>query len=114
MIRSNKPADIRLTRRATEWRLHNIGPEQIFLVTQMDHHSPQSERSDLSGRYTEGGITVVVEIFPPSGGDHWRMEVTSLEEQLTDWNEPFASPHEAWEEFIFVVNTAGLAAFLQA
>ncbi|AYD05233.1 hypothetical protein NCHU2750_58670 (plasmid) [Neorhizobium sp. NCHU2750] len=42
------------------------------------------------------------------------MEVTSLEEQLTDWNEPFASPHEAWEEFIFVVNTAGLAAFLQA
>lgn len=112
MIRSNKRSELRLARLATERRLHIIGSEQIFSVTQMDRHSQQSERSDLSGHYTEGGITVVVEIFRPSGGDHWRMEVTSLEEQLTDWNEPFASAHEAWEEFIFVVNTEGLAAFL--
>ncbi len=70
------------------------------------------ERSELSGRYTEGGITVVVEILRPSGSDHWRMEVTSLEDQVTEWNESFASAHEAWEEFIYVVNTEGLAVFL--
>ncbi len=78
----------------------------------MDQQPSQSERSELSGHYTEGGITVVVEIFRPSGRDDWRMEVTSLEDQLTDWNEPFASAHEAWDEFIYVVNTEGIAVFL--
>lgn len=78
----------------------------------MNQHQSLSERSELSGRYIEGGITVVVEIFRPSGSDDWRMEVTSLEDQITDWNESFASAHEAWEEFIYVVNTEGLAVFL--
>lgn len=78
----------------------------------MNQHQPLSERSELSGRYTEGGITVVVEIFRTSGSDDWRMEVTSLEDQLTEWNESFASAHEAWEEFIYVVNTEGLPVFL--
>lgn len=78
----------------------------------MDQHLPHSERSELSGRYTDNGITVVVEIFRPSGADDWRMQVTSLEDQLTDWNESFASAHEAWEEFIYVVNTEGIAVFL--
>ncbi|MBB4351756.1 hypothetical protein [Aliirhizobium cellulosilyticum] len=78
----------------------------------MNQHQPRCERSELSGRYTEGGITVGVEIFRPSGSDEWRMEVTSLEDQLTEWNESFASAHEAWEEFIHVVNTEGLSVFL--
>ncbi len=78
----------------------------------MNQHQPLSERSELSGRYTEGGITVIVEIFRPPGSDGWRMEVTSLEDQITDWNESFASAHEAWEEFIYVVNTEGLSVFL--
>jgi hypothetical protein len=79
-------------------------------MTQPDF--PSSERSELSGRYAEGGITVIVEIFRPSGIDDWRMEVTSLEDQVTEWNESFASAHEAWEEFIYVVNTEGLSVFL--
>jgi hypothetical protein len=78
----------------------------------MNQHQPLSERSELSGRYTEEGITVTVEIFRPSGIDDWRMEVASLEDQVTDWNQSFASAHEAWEEFIYVVNTEGLAVFL--
>ncbi|MGI2033984.1 hypothetical protein ACRQ1B_16445 [Rhizobium panacihumi] len=78
----------------------------------MNQHQPLSERSEFSGRYTENGITVVVEIFRPSGSDDWRMEVTSLEDQLTEWIESFASAHEAWEEFIYVVNTEGLSVFL--
>jgi hypothetical protein len=53
-----------------------------------------------------------VEIFRPSGSDDWRMEVISLEDQLTEWNESFASAHEAWEEFIYVVNREGLSVFL--
>ncbi|SFB62238.1 hypothetical protein SAMN03159496_05974 [Rhizobium sp. NFR07] len=75
----------------------------------MNSHQPHSEGSELAGHYTENGITVIVEIFRPSGANDWRMEVTSLEDQLTDWNEPFASAHEAWEEFIYVVNTEGIA-----
>ncbi len=78
----------------------------------MNQHQPLSERSELSGRYTDNGIAVLVEIFRPSGANDWRMEVISLEDQLTDWNEPFASAHEAWEEFIYVVNTEGIAVFL--
>lgn len=53
-----------------------------------------------------------MEIFRPSGSDDWRMEVTSLEDQITEWNESFASAHEAWEEFIYVVSTEGLSVFL--
>jgi hypothetical protein len=78
----------------------------------MNPHQQPSERSQLSGRYTDNGITVLVEIFRPSGADDWRIEVTSLEDQLTDWNESFGSAHEAWEEFIYVVNTEGIAVFL--
>ncbi|MGA1834837.1 MULTISPECIES: hypothetical protein [Rhizobium] len=78
----------------------------------MNPQQPLPEGSELSGRYTENGITVIVEIFRPAGADDWRMEVISLEDQLTDWNEPFASAHEAWEEFIYVVNTEGIAVFL--
>ena len=78
----------------------------------MNRNPRTFERSDLSGRYTESGITVVVEILRYSGEDDWRMEVTSLEGQTTDWNERFASAHEAWEEFIHVVNTEGIAVFL--
>jgi hypothetical protein len=78
----------------------------------MNQHQPLSERSEISGRYTEGGISVIVEIFRPLAGDDWRMKVTSLEDQVTEWNESFASAHEAWEEFIYIVNTEGLAVFL--
>ncbi len=73
---------------------------------------PSRERSQLSGRYTDNGITVIVEIFKPSGSPAWFMEVTSLEEQATDWNETFASDQEAWNEFIYVVNTEGISVFL--
>ncbi len=78
----------------------------------MNPRQPLPERSELSGHYTDNGITVIVEVFRPAGSDDWRMEVTSLEDQLTDWNESFASAHEAWEEFVYVVNTEGMAVFL--
>lgn len=72
----------------------------------------QPERSQLSGRYTENGITVIVEILRPYGRDVWQMEVTSLEEQITEWTDSFASAQEAWDEFIHVINTEGIAVFL--
>lgn len=79
-------------------------------MTQENLNPP--ERSHLSGRYSENGITVIVEIFRPSDSDKWRMEVTSLEDQITEWNDTFASAQEAWDEFIHVVNTEGIAVFL--
>ena len=78
----------------------------------MNPLQPLPERSELSGDYNENGITVLVEICRPSGANDWRMEVTSLEDQLTDWHDSFGSAHEAWEEFIYVVNTEGIAVFL--
>ncbi|MBW9089727.1 hypothetical protein JNB91_18055 [Rhizobium wenxiniae] len=73
---------------------------------------PSRERSQLSGRYTDNGITVIVEIFKPSGSAAWYMEVTSLEQQVTGWSETFASDQEAWDEFIYVVNTEDISVFL--
>lgn len=70
------------------------------------------ERSPLSGRFTESGITVIVEIFRRTDSDEWQMEVTSLEEQVTDWTDSFGSAQEAWEEFIYVINTEGIGVFL--
>ncbi|AYD04714.1 hypothetical protein [Neorhizobium sp. NCHU2750] len=75
-------------------------------------YRPSPERSQLSGRYTENGTTVIVEIFRRLESVAWRMEVTSLEDQLTDWNETFSSDQEALDEFIYVVNTEGISVFL--
>lgn len=79
-------------------------------MTEIDSHT--RERSQLSGRYTENGTTGLVEIFRSSEDGGWRLQVASLEDQLTDWDETFASAHEAWDDFIGVVNTEGIAVFL--
>lgn len=84
----------------------------ITLLELMTQDPSPFERSPLSGRFTESGITVIVEIFRRTESDDWQMEVTSLEEQVTDWTDSFASAHEAWEEFIYVINTEGIGVFL--
>lgn len=72
----------------------------------------KSHRSPLSTRYTLGDVTVTVDIhqaFPEAG---WRLEVTSADGQVTDWNSAFATDQEAYDEFLYVVETEGLEAFL--
>jgi hypothetical protein len=72
------------------------------------------EHSELSGEFTEDGITVLVDIFRPAGSnDDWRMEVVTQNEDLVQWEEPFATDREAFDEFLATVERDGIATFLE-
>ncbi|TNM59876.1 hypothetical protein FHP24_27280 [Aliirhizobium smilacinae] len=72
---------------------------------------PNVERSPLSRRYSVDGITVKVDIFRGSVELWWRLEVTSADDQVTEWTDTFATDGEAWDEFVYVVNTEGITVF---
>ncbi len=74
---------------------------------------PKKEHSELSGEFTDDGITVLVDIFRPAGsqGD-WTMEVIDQDEGLTVWDEPFATDREAFDEFLATVERDGIRTFL--
>jgi hypothetical protein len=74
---------------------------------------PNTELSTLSRKYSVDDVTVKVDIFRPTGGDAWQLEVTSSDDQITDWGrETFATDREAWNEFLYVVETEGITAFV--
>ncbi|MCB5204663.1 hypothetical protein LH464_19540 [Neorhizobium sp. T786] len=74
---------------------------------------PKLEHSDFSGEFEDNGITVLVDIFRPSGSqDGWTMEVISQAEDLTTWEEPFATDKDAWEEFLATAERDGIESFL--
>ncbi|MFN7104119.1 MAG: hypothetical protein ACK4N1_16015 [Pseudorhizobium sp.] len=74
---------------------------------------PKLEHSEFSGEFEDEGITVLVDIFRPAGtqGD-WQLEVISQDEDVTTWEEPFATDKEAWEEFLATAERDGIASFL--
>ena len=74
---------------------------------------PKMEHSEFSGEFEDNGTTVLVDIFRPAGtqGD-WTMEVISQEEDVTTWDEPFATDKDAWEEFLATVERDGIGTFL--
>ncbi|MEF0939076.1 hypothetical protein [Rhizobium sp. BR 362] len=73
---------------------------------------PKLEHSELSGEFTEDDVTVLVDIFRPAGtqGD-WRMEVITQEEDLIEWEEPFATDREAFDEFLATIARDGIRTF---
>lgn len=74
---------------------------------------PNVQRSSLSRQYSVDDITVAVDIFRPTVSHRWQLEVTSSDDQITDWgNETFATDGEAWAEFLYVIETEGIGAFL--
>lgn len=74
---------------------------------------PQNEHSELSGEFTEDGVTVLVDIFRPAGSNNdWRMEVITQEEDLIEWEEPFATDREAFDEFLATIARDGIRSFL--
>lgn len=74
---------------------------------------PNVQRSSLSRQHSVDDITVTVDIFRPSVSHGWQLEVTSSDDQITDWgNETFATDQDAWVEFLYVVETEGITAFL--
>lgn len=74
--------------------------------------APKTEHSELSGEFTEDGVTVLVDIFRPAGtqGD-WNLEVITEEDDLTTWDEPFATDREAFDEFLATVERDGIRSF---
>lgn len=73
----------------------------------------KNEHSELSGEFTEDGVTVLVDIFRPAGSNNdWRLEVITQEEDLIEWEEPFATDREAFDEFLATVARDGIRSFL--
>ncbi|TCV66390.1 hypothetical protein EDE05_12164 [Neorhizobium sp. R1-B] len=74
--------------------------------------APKTEHSELAGEFTEDGITVLVDIFRPAGGKgDWILEVITEEEDVTSWDEPFATDREAFDEFLATVERDGIRSF---
>lgn len=71
------------------------------------------EHSEFAGEFEDDGITVLVDIFRPEGtqGD-WTLEVISEEDDVTTWDEPFATDKDAWEEFLATCEKDGIRSFL--
>ena len=73
---------------------------------------PKLEHSEFSGEFTEDGVTVLVDIFRPAGTqEDWRMEVITPEEDLIEWEEPFATDREAFDEFLATIARDGIRTF---
>ncbi|WP_210104090.1 hypothetical protein [Neorhizobium galegae] len=76
---------------------------------------PKLEHSEFSGEFEDDGITVLVDIFRPAGTQQdWQMEVVSQDDDVTSWDEPFATDRDAWEEFLATVERDGIRSFLDA
>lgn len=73
---------------------------------------PEIEHSELAGEFTDDDVTVLVDIYRPAGskGD-WIMEVITEEEDVTSWEEPFATDREAFDEFLATVERDGIRTF---
>jgi hypothetical protein len=75
--------------------------------------TPKLEHSDFSGEFEDSGITVLVDIFRPAGTDGgWSLEVISQQEDVTTWEDTFATDQEAWEEFLATTERDGIQSFL--
>lgn len=75
-------------------------------------NEPEMEYSELSGEFTEDGVTVLVDISRPAGTQlDWRLMVLTEEEDVTEWEEPFATDREAFDEFLATVAREGIHSF---
>lgn len=75
---------------------------------------PISEHSELAGEFTDDGVTVLVDIFRPAGGQSdWEMEVVNQDDGLTTWDEKFATDRDAFDEFLAIVEREGIRTFLE-
>ncbi|MFB2553910.1 hypothetical protein [Ensifer soli] len=73
---------------------------------------PDVDYSELSGEFTEDGVTVLVDISRPAGTNlDWRMMVITEDEDVTEWEEGFATDREAFDEFLATVAKEGIRSF---
>lgn len=75
---------------------------------------PKLEHSELSGEFTEDGVTVLVDIFRTQGSqEDWTMEVVTQSEDLIRWDEQFETDRDAFDEFLATIARDGIASFLE-
>lgn len=73
------------------------------------------EHSEFSGEFEDDGVTVLVDIFRPAGTQQdWKMEVISEEDDVTTWDNGFATDRDAWEEFLATIAKDGIRTFLDS
>jgi hypothetical protein len=75
-------------------------------------NEPEMEYSELSGEFSEDGVTVLVDISRPAGTNlDWKMLVLTQDEDVTEWEEPFSTDREAFDEFLATVAREGIRSF---
>lgn len=78
----------------------------------MSNDEPEMEYSELSGEFTEDDVTVLVDISRPAGTQlDWHMMVITEDEDVTEWEEGFATDREAFDEFLATVAAEGIRSF---
>lgn len=81
-------------------------------MTNQPDEEDQNEHSELAGEFTEDDVTVLVDIYRPAGTQKdWTLEVITEEDDLTTWEEPFATDREAFDEFLATVERDGIRSF---
>jgi hypothetical protein len=71
------------------------------------------EHSEFSGEFEDDGVTVLVDIHRPAGTqEDWTLEVISEEDDVTTWDERFATDKDAWEEFLACCEKDGIHSFV--
>jgi hypothetical protein len=73
---------------------------------------PETEHSELAGEFTDDDVTVLVDIYRAAGSQaDWTLEVITEEDDVTSWDEPFATDREAFDEFLATVERDGIRSF---
>jgi hypothetical protein len=75
---------------------------------------PKVEISSRSQDFSEGEITVDVQIYKIEGNDGWTLEVVVDEGTSISWTELFPTDREAWDDFMSAVGELGLRRLLDA
>lgn len=75
--------------------------------------TPERERSEFSGEFTDDGVTVLVDIFRLKGSQvDWKMEIRDQDGVLTEWEDGFATDRDAFDEFLATIERDGIRTFL--
>lgn len=80
----------------------------------MEDREPNLITSGLSRRVTRDGMTVDLQIYRLETDTEWSLEVVNSAGTSVVWNDRFSSDDAANTEFLCVVQTEGMAAFLDS
>lgn len=85
------------------------------MTDDLTHDKPDREFSDLTGRATQDGVTVTVNVYRFAGTqDAWTLEVIDQAGWSTVWSQTFESDEDALDAFTEAVEEGGgMGAFLE-